>query len=274
MENINIINELIHTNPLALLTIKSEDTLAYINDILPFSTGFEIECDYGDDYNEKAFTSIPYIMDVNNGSYEQRYRIPKGLAGLVCLYLISDQLKRNSKLNPGSGIHYHVDTVDCFHKINQEFLVEHEEWILNELDTWGYRGSYNKRSVHNGASWLRTNSGHKTLEFRCGEMTFEYPELVKNILHANQIIKRLKNALYGYDFVAEQQTKHPYLVVDTNLIRAFSSMYSGDKSEIRLKRLRDEQKSLEEELQRLHTKPVKPVVDVKAIIRNRTQKIN
>lgn len=275
MENIDYINQLIRTNPLALLTIKSKEYLDYINKLLPFSTGFEIECGYGKEYNLNAFKAIPYILDVSNDGGEQRYRIPTGLAGLICLYLISDQLKRNSALNLESGIHYHVDCTDCFSRFNEVFLKEYKDYILSELDTWHYKGKYNSRDVGYGAKWLRLSNEHKTLEFRCGEMTFDYSELVKNILHANQIVSNLKNLLHsGTDYMKEYRSKQTFIAPSSELIRKYVSLYGGDKSEIRLNRLRDEQKSLEEELQRLHTKPIKPVVDVKAIIKNRTQKIN
>lgn len=162
--------------------------------MLPFSTGFEIECDKLPSFNINDFESIPNILDVNIDNDEQRFRIPSGLKGLQCLYNISIALHKNSNLNLGSGIHYHIDCTSFFDKIEQDILHKNSEGILKELDDWNYKGTYNSRKVSYsmGHCWVRRQIGFNTLEFRIGEMTFNYQKLFLRIVHLNQIIKDLK----------------------------------------------------------------------------------
>lgn len=162
--------------------------------MLPFSIGIEIECDKRPTFDLSDFTTIDNIMDVNIDSTEQRFRIPSGLNGLKCLYDISLMLYKNSVINPGSGIHYHIDCTSFFDKITREVLNLNSKGILAELSDWNYVGSYNSKSVSYGMdhSWIRRQEDFKTLECRIGEMTFEYKLFFKRIIHLSQIIKDLK----------------------------------------------------------------------------------
>ncbi len=201
MEYNKYLEAVVTTTPLALLTIKNLKDISIINDYLPYSTGFEIECMQGKHYNVDNFKKIPDILDVINDTSEQRYRIPSGIKGFMCLYNISEQLQINSELNSLSGIHYHVDMTDCFNIITKEFILKNRDWIIKELETWNYKGTYNSKGInHNNISigdagnWARF-SHHSTLEFRIGEMTFDYKVLVKRIIHCNSIVKRIKDLL-------------------------------------------------------------------------------
>jgi hypothetical protein len=201
----NLIEEAVYNNPKSLLSVKDERLKRAIDSFLPYSTGFEIECDYGANYNVECFNAIPNIMEVRNGSTEQRYRIPSGLTGLICLQDICEQLRLNSAMNLESGIHYQVDCTDWFHDINSELLEKHKEWILLELDSWDYKGTYNSRNVvMYGHTWVRSNSEHGTLEFRCGEMSFDYNHLVTRIISANSIVRRLKHDVVDYDIALDR----------------------------------------------------------------------
>lgn len=182
----------IFNNPLPLLEIKNKNVISAINNYFPYSVGMEIECMHGINFNPEAFVNIPNIMDSQNSSpeYEQRYRVPRGLEGLVCLWNICEQLKLNCIYHEESGHHYHIDCTDVY---NSDFVTlagKNSEWILNVLDTWGYTGSYNGRRW---GSYYRNNCGHKTLEFRCADMTFEYPIMVKRMISASNIVRKLKN---------------------------------------------------------------------------------
>lgn len=196
MENINIIDKDLEDylyNPLILLTIKDESIINRVNKLLPYSTGFEIECSKSEFFKNSNFTIIPNILDVSCDNGEQRYRIPNGIPGLICLFNICNQLKIDSLLNFGSGIHYHIDTTDCFKDLVKT-ATENQDWILNELDTWNYKGDYNKRGINPFGNWLKFNS-LETFEFRIGEMSFDYKVLVNRIIHANNIVKRLKDQI-------------------------------------------------------------------------------
>ncbi|MBS1960723.1 MAG: hypothetical protein JST04_00800 [Bdellovibrionales bacterium] len=190
----NIVQEVVYNTPLVLLSFTAKDDIDKANNFLPYSTGFEIECDKGELYNEINFTSIPNILAVKNDSHEQRYRIPNGIIGLICLYNISIQLKINSTINNGSGIHYHIDCSNNFDEIRNE-IFKNEKSILNELKSWEYKGKYNSWKISDSKTAVRVHSYHKTIEFRIGEMTFDYEILVKRIIHANDIVRRIKRSI-------------------------------------------------------------------------------
>lgn len=192
------IDSVISSVPIAL-DVKDKAVKKVGKFYLPFSTGFEIECDKSDKFDVKNFEDIVDIMDVNCDSHEQRFRIPKGIKGLNCLYKISQQLKINSLLNPNSGIHYHVDFTKYFHLLNDEVIKDNKEWILNELDSWNYKGNYNSRNITKLFSWVRIQPTFKTLEFRIGEMTFDYSLLFKRITHCNAIVKKLSKLISNED---------------------------------------------------------------------------
>lgn len=199
------INDIISKVPIALNCNRPEVIRAG-EYFLPYSTGFEIECDKLPEYNKEAFTSIPNILEVRGGDYkndEQRFRIPNGIKGLNCLYNISQQLKLNSALNLGSGIHYHIDCTDIFDKITDEDIKEYKDIILARLDQWDYRGTYNDRNVARHRCWVRVHSSYKTFEFRIGEMTFEYDLLFKRIVDANDIVRDFKNYMHKKILIRE-----------------------------------------------------------------------
>ena len=172
------------------LNVNDPDVIKAGNYYLPYSTGFEIECFQHENYQLSNFTSIPNIMEVNNSKSEQRFRIPSGIKGIICLYDIAYQLEFNM-IRTNSGIHYHVDCTDMWDKIshnNGELFSSNREPILEALDTWNYKGTYN----HRNSNWIRMNHQFKTLEIRIGEMTFNYKLLLKRIIHCNSIIRDLK----------------------------------------------------------------------------------
>lgn len=190
------IEDAIYKHPLSLKSIKNQEILNIIEEYLPYSTGFEIECNYGTNFNINNFKNIENIIEVSCDSDEQRFRIPKGIKGLICLYEICKQLKLNSTLNLESGIHYHIDMTDTFYLLNKELVELNEEWILEELDKWDYKGTYNIRKCRiDYRCWLQFQTQFNTAEIRIGEMTFDYELICKRIIDGNRIIKQLNNYL-------------------------------------------------------------------------------
>jgi hypothetical protein len=184
------------SNPLLLITHYKEHQKT-IDSYLPYSIGIEIECSRKDNYMVEFFQKIPYMMEVNSDSGESRFRIPNGLRGLICLYLLSLTCKQQLELNPDSGIHYHCDLTDCYSKFKKEMTPSHNEYILSELDKWDYKGTYNPRKVVGEcyASWARFQDTFKTIEIRIGEMTFEYELLLKRILHITEIVDTVASSM-------------------------------------------------------------------------------
>lgn len=195
-ELINI-EEAIYRFPLTLKGIKNEILINQINSFLPYSTGLEIECSKLPKFSDKAFTGIPNIIDVNCDSTEQRFRIPNGIEGLICLYEICKQLKINSALNPMGGIHYHIDMTDTFHLIDEDILNENKDWILKELDNWeDSKGTHQFRDCRiNNNCYINFQSSFKTAEIKIGAQSFDYSFIVKRIIDANDTIRKFKDVL-------------------------------------------------------------------------------
>jgi hypothetical protein len=188
-----LIEKCIFENSLALLAIDDVETLVDIYDnYLPYTTGFEIECSQNKTFKIEHFKAIPDIVEVNVDSWEQRFQIPAGIKGLICLWNICEQLKLNSLLNEDSGIHIHVDMTGFSVPADTRRF----RWMLDELDSWNYKGSYNNRNISiSKGNWVRVNTSFKTIEFRICEMTFDYNVLIKRIIHVNSIVKRLKREI-------------------------------------------------------------------------------
>lgn len=245
MEYIELIENCIFQNPLALLSVSNQDSLMTINSYMPFSVGFEIECNALEDVELnksviEEFRSIPFIMhaDINNYG-EIRFRIPKGINGFICLYYISKKLKKYFGLNPLSGIHYHVGVEDYPFR-----AAENRNFILDELSSWGYVGTYNAKNVASyKGNWVRYPTALKTVEYRIGEMTFDYEVLVKRIVHCCYITReviekgnKIKVEIPFYEF--DREFHLAYLKINNK-----SSIFAKISSiEDKIKKLLDESK--------------------------------
>lgn len=190
------IKQYLYSNPNLLLSLPYGEAVG--RKFLPYSLGFEFECHQSDIYKTKIFQDIPNIMEVSVDGSEQRYRIPPGLNGLICLFDISNNLKQYSLLNSKSGIHIHVDFTDSFHLITNSFIQEIEEWLLSELDKYGeLPEGYNKRGVemNRKGNWVNVTSKFKTFEFRVFQQTFEYAQLLEYAIHLCELAIEIKTKL-------------------------------------------------------------------------------
>jgi hypothetical protein len=192
------IESYVYKSPLVFLAVDNDNViLSKAAKYLPLSVGFEIECGHKQDVviNDdirNEFLNIPYILHADVNGYEQRFRIPAGVEGLLCLYYITIKLKKYFELNLGSGIHYHIDlqNKNNFYAIINN--INNFSWALGELDTWGYKGGYNSRKLSTvKGNWVSFRSQYNTAEIRIGEMTFDYELLIKRMIHGCQIIKRM-----------------------------------------------------------------------------------
>lgn len=194
--NAEILENAVRNAPLSLLALKDSESISYVNDFLPYSVGFEIETDLQDDSNTNDFHNIPDIMYVGVDMWEQRFRIPNGIAGLLCLYNITVQLRKNLKLNHEAAIHYHIDMTDCFDQITDQFIKDNNDWMIEEVSTWGDNLDHDRsKKCSRERAWIRYANEHKTLEIRLGEMSFDYSVIINRMIHACSIVKRLKDKL-------------------------------------------------------------------------------
>lgn len=198
MENINI-DKVLRTNPFLALDISDIEEIAL--KYLPYSLGIEVECDNSPTFNIEEFKSIPDLIALDIDPSEKRFRIPSGLKGLLCIYTVCEKLKTNCLLTE-SGIHVHCDFSDImdggeisyynFIKDHSEILNENREFILQELDKWEYKNTYNKRGIGGGHEWIRLQPSFQTFEFRIIEMTFDYEVLIRRLFHLSLICNLLK----------------------------------------------------------------------------------
>lgn len=194
-----MIREAVNTCPLPLLSLEGK-LKKVANSYLPYDTGIEIECSlkgHNSYLATKLFMDkVPTLKAIKIDSSEQRFRISSGINGLVSLYGLCDTLKELSLLNMQSGIHYHIDftefTDSQFNNIANMFKEGKDSWILNSLKSWDYKGQYNAWIVSTGKTAVRFHKPYRTVEFRIGEMSFDYELLVKRIVHCQNISKKIK----------------------------------------------------------------------------------
>lgn len=199
-----MVRDAVRRCPLPLLSLDSK-LRQVAEDMLPYSTGIEIECYLKDkdsmhdiSKREKIASQIPDIMEVKFTESELRFRIPSGIKGLICLYNISEFLKEHALINPSSGVHYHVDFTDVcenHEKLYSLFFLIPRDWILKSLESWGYTGSFNEWEVSFDKTAVKFHLDYRTVEFRIGEMTFDYELFIKRIIHCQNISRKIKASL-------------------------------------------------------------------------------
>ena len=116
---------------------------------------------------------------------------------MIQLYKLSHILKKYFSLNPLSGIHYHtssplINTSNCSRVLENKIT---GEIFLKELDSWGYNGIFNQRElrVMSKGTWINLRWDYGTVEYRIGEMTFDYDLLIKRIVHCHSITRKIEN---------------------------------------------------------------------------------
>lgn len=235
-DNFKKVEEAIYSYPLPLLSIKNESIIKSIDEYLPYSVGMEFECFKKPSYKEIDFFTIPDIMDISTDSSEQRYRIPSGLKGLVCLYNISQALKKNSELDLSSSNHYHTDMTDVWEVLMKDEPPDDptslkptremfKEYIISELEKWG---TAKDKSMSHG--WHKFNS-LKTLEIRIGEPTFEYNIIVKRLIQCAKITKYIKDQLTKTD----EEKRLMRLSIDLMNLESEENKSSEDINDIKSK---------------------------------------
>lgn len=135
------------------------------------------------------YTNI-YRIDQNETEFRQRFW--PGKHGLLQLYWVCEFLKKTSHPNPLSGLHYHIDCTDVDDFLRFTTFCETQDWVLDALISWGYTGTYNKWTISMYKNAVRMHHGYDTIEFRIGEMSFDYSLIVKRVKHCQAIVQRLK----------------------------------------------------------------------------------
>lgn len=215
---LKVLEEAIYSNPTPLLQIKNDNIITYINDFMPYSHGLEFECVMKKDYNKKAFLEIPDIMAIDVDKYEQRYRIPSGLKGMVCLYRISNLLKENSIVDLESSVHIHTDLTDVENYEQEICTTENREYIINQLIEW--KTALNLSNKH---GWIRFPNPLGTLEIRIGEPTFDYHILIKRVLQCSEITRHIKRTISIEERLEKLNKQLKELHVTSNDLEVFNN---------------------------------------------------
>lgn len=206
------VRELIQHAPLQLLKLKEPKLIAYANSLWPRDVGIEVETMMQEYDSNEVFQHIPKLIEDESSTSELRFRLPSGIDGIISLYQLSQWLIKTQKLNPKSGIHYHIDMTDSIYwdkfdencsEFTKHFLKK-QEWLLKELDKWGYSGHFNTREISTTKRWVRLHKWYHTMEFRIGEMTFDYELLLKRILHCQRLCKMFDNVVKQHKISNEQ----------------------------------------------------------------------
>lgn len=218
------VREMIRSNPLQLAYLKDKHLIAYANSLWPYSIGMEFECRLSSEVTANSWHHNPeeqkWQLDRNllichkgfktvattKHDDEHRFRVTSGIYGFIALYKLSAFLKEHYVENTGSGVHYHVDCTDIphfantykdeniyyFHFNSQGFMSQVQPWVLKALKSWNYKGTFNKWELSSNKEAVRFHGKYSTIEYRIGEMTFDYELLLKRIMHAQHITQRIK----------------------------------------------------------------------------------
>jgi hypothetical protein len=172
---------------------------------LPVESGIEIEAVVKEgkrvsEFNQKL-SAISGISQYNQSSdtNEVRIRICGGIAGMLALEQALELVKDYYDLNPKSGIHYHV-SFSMTSYLGSNFTKNNKEWVLNSLKCWNYTGTYNQWTISRAKEAVRIHEAYDTIEYRIGEMSFDYSLIMKRLVHAQSITRGLREFMYkSYD---------------------------------------------------------------------------
>jgi hypothetical protein len=85
------------------------------------------------------------------------------------------------------------------HLVTDGFLRKINDKTLKKLECWNYTGIFNAKKVSFCKNTVRFHKNLKTVEFRIGEMSFEYDVLVKRIIHCHKIVQDIILELLKYN---------------------------------------------------------------------------
>ena len=192
-------------------------TKGILYDMIPVRSSIEIECfnSLSRVYNQRDFPTmakkydiLTYRDDRSTGSQYCEHRLSiQNYSQASGLYKALLDMKKHCQLNPGSGIHIHINAP----KISNIPSIEYNREFRNKIviffnsrfdqieELFGkYTGTYNEKSVRfeNKGSWINIRYyTFSSIEFRTAPMTFEYTTIIKWIIGCNKIVKDLHKEL-------------------------------------------------------------------------------
>jgi len=165
---------------------------------LPVDTGMESECSAPSEWN-KGWLDLPGVIENRSTSDEMRLRIPGGLAGFKLIWDICEHFNSKNYILTQSANHYHIDISGKEETIrpvmNDSYL---NNFIKKELLSWDH--------VHQitGSAYIFFKKPN-TIEIRCGKMTFNYSEMIKDIVRSHYIVKYIYEYSLNKDYYKHEQ---------------------------------------------------------------------
>ena len=173
--------------------------------MLPLRWGIEFECigaipgiiqmnipQWGNESNKVC----EFSQDTRTADVENEIRISgRGYTHLTGLYNLLQHMKQCCQIVKGGGIHIHINHSGYYADINKMLVFFQQECVLDKVyEIFGsqYKGIYNaKVAAWSKGSWVRITDN--TIEFRIGELTFEYTEIVKILIALQSLMKQAIN---------------------------------------------------------------------------------
>ncbi len=172
---------------------------------------YKLMRDQKDIYNLDSFT-----CDTGDGvtDYcEHRIRI-LGYKQITGLYRILEDMKKYCMINTSSGIHIHVDFSDCFGenyfsrkghlgrferiairnrivKSKEKAIEEFKKYLQEVVEFFQYKGTYSYHRVTDSKLGV-ISFREETVEFRCGNCSFDYEKIVSELIYVSQLCKKVK----------------------------------------------------------------------------------
>jgi hypothetical protein len=154
-------------------------------DYIPVDTGIEIECNMPDNW-EKNWLNLPNIIENSSSSSELRLRIPPGLSGFKLVWDICEHLNSQNYILTQSAIHFHIDITGHIDNIKK---VSEDKNLLNFCESELLKWDHVHEITGTAFNFFKKSN---TIEIRCGKMTFDYQEMIKDIIWSHYIVKYIK----------------------------------------------------------------------------------
>lgn len=180
--------------------------------MIPFRFSVEFECfgRYLETKDKKSILSVDadktsrYLDSIKSSEeYFNEIRIScLAYHQLEAFYQRLEHMKMYNKGGEGTGIHIHIDisSFGDFNSMDRQVIkalnVFNSDEVLDKVYAiFGskYNGTYNKRGAQYQSKgwWINCFRSFNTIEFRIGDLTFEYEELIKIVIELEKLVKTI-----------------------------------------------------------------------------------
>lgn len=180
--------------------------------MIPFRFSVEFECfgGYLNVSNKKTILSVSSNIDSFTPIRLEVYRESVNEIRISCLayhqleafYQRLEHMKMYNKGGNGTGIHIHIDISSFDYASYSRIKMRKAVQLFDSVEVLDkvyqifgskYQGAYNKRGARTQSKgwWINCFRDFDTIEFRIGDLTFEYEELIKIIIELEKLVKHI-----------------------------------------------------------------------------------